>query len=89
MPCHKSSASMFEKAGEAVPWCLGTKQLGSGIKHLGQASAVGTLRLNVGHISVEVPEFVHGGAEGHDFAAGVLGAVVLRPHGCSKVERHL
>lgn len=80
---------MFKKAGEAVLWCLGTKNLGSSITHLGQASTVGTLRLNVGHISVEVPEFIHGGAKGHDFAAGVLGAVVLRPHGCSKVELHL
>lgn len=81
---------MFKKVGEAVPWRLGTKKLGSGgITHLGQASTVGTLRLNVGHISVEVPEFIHGGAEGHDFTAGVLGAVVLRPHGCSRVELHL
>ena len=83
------SASMFKKVGEAVPQCLGTKELGSGMTHLGQASAVGTLRLNVRHISVEVPEFIHGGAESHDLTAGVLGAVVLGPHGCSKVELHL
>lgn len=77
------------KVGEAVPRCLGTKKLGSGMTHLGQASTVGTLRLNVCHISVEVSEFIHGGAEGHDLTAGVLGAVVLRPHGCSTVELSL
>lgn len=65
------------------------KQLGNGSTHLGQASTVGSLRLNVGHVSVEVPELVHGGAEGHDFAAGILGTVVLGPHGCSEAEPHL
>lgn len=40
---HKTSVSMFKKVGEAVLRCLGTRNLGSSITHLGQASTVGTL----------------------------------------------
>lgn len=53
------------------------------VTHLGQARPVGSLGLDVGHVFVEVLKFFHSWAKRHDFTAGVLGAVILRPHGCS------
>ena len=61
------------------PWKVAT---GPGVTHLGQARPVGPLGLDVGHIFVEVLEFLHGWAERHDLTAWVLGPMVLRPHGC-------
>ena len=56
---------------------------GQGITHLGQACAVGSLGLDVGHVFVEVLKLLHGWAKCHDFTTRVLGPVILRPHGCS------
>lgn len=42
--------------------------------HFCQASTVSSLTLHVDNVFSEVFEFLHGGPEGHDLAAGVLGA---------------
>lgn len=52
---------------------------GVGGSHLGQPGAVGALRLHVGDVPAEVPELLHGRAEGHDPRAGVE-ALQLRGH---------
>lgn len=42
--------------------------------HFGQSSTVSPLTLHVDDVFSEVFELLHGGPEGHDLAAGVLGA---------------
>lgn len=50
---------------------------GSEDNHLCKTRSMGSFRLHVREVFVELPEFLHGGSEGHDLTAGVQRTLYL------------